>query len=277
MHSSPPPSTPVILVGRDRELNLLRGRLSATQAGQGGLVLISGEAGIGKTALAEALCQEAVDAGALVLAGRCYDLTETPPYGQWVDAFAHYRQGDGMPPLPDAFSRRGTVGEVASQAILFQQVFDFFAALADRYPAVLLLDDLHWADTESLDVLRSLARQLGALPVLIVAAYRSDAVDAGHHLYRLLPLLVRESGAERLDLHSLDDAAVHSLVTRRYDLSGVEAERLTAYLQRRAEGNPLFIGELLRLSSRPARSIPGKPGGFSVLSRTRGYPPYCAK
>src|SRR5947209_14996583 len=107
---NPPP-----LVGRERELALLREHLDAAVDGRGSLVLIGGEAGIGKTALAETVCREATEQGALVLVGRCYDLTETPPYGPWVELFAQYRPTDGMPPLPAAFAHPDKVGEVASQ------------------------------------------------------------------------------------------------------------------------------------------------------------------
>src|SRR5689334_2754126 len=71
------------LVGREREQATLRDALAVALAGRGSLVLIGGEAGIGKTALAEWLCVEAAHRGALTLAGRCYDLAETPPYGPW--------------------------------------------------------------------------------------------------------------------------------------------------------------------------------------------------
>src|SRR5918994_1119784 len=76
--SRPPP------VGRDRELALLRERLTAARDGRGSVALISGEAGIGKTTLADALCREAADVGAHVLTGHCFDRTETPPYGPWI-------------------------------------------------------------------------------------------------------------------------------------------------------------------------------------------------
>src|SRR5215472_14362002 len=98
--SAPAPSA---LVGRDRELAILRERLAATLAGRGGLVLIGGEAGIGKTALAESVCCEVEARDAIVLVGRCYDLAETPPYGPWVELFGRYRPATGMPSLPDAF------------------------------------------------------------------------------------------------------------------------------------------------------------------------------
>src|SRR5437762_2954190 len=79
------PTPPSLLVGRDRELALLHERLTAARGGQGSLVLISGEAGIGKTALADVLAREAMNAHVTVLTGHCYDRTETPPYGPWME------------------------------------------------------------------------------------------------------------------------------------------------------------------------------------------------
>jgi hypothetical protein len=165
------------LVGRDRELAILRRQLDAALGGRGSLVLIGGEAGIGKTALAEAICREAAERGAIVLVGRCYDLTETPPYGPWVEAFTRYPSGENLPPLPVAFATRGTVGAVASQDALFRQVLDFFTALAATRPVVLLLDDLHWSDPASLDLLRFLARSVSALPLLVLVTYRADELS----------------------------------------------------------------------------------------------------
>jgi hypothetical protein len=121
----PPP-----LVGREREQAVLRERLAATLNGQGAVVLIGGEAGMGKTALAAALAHEAARQGALVLDGHCYDLAETPPYGPWIDLFARYPTDAALAPLPDAFAQRGTVGAVASQMALFVQVQDFLRALS---------------------------------------------------------------------------------------------------------------------------------------------------
>ncbi len=85
------------LVGRDRELAALREHLAAALAGRGSLVLIGGEAGIGKTALAEVFCAEAAGQGATVLVGRSYDLAETPPYGPWAEALARTPADDDLP------------------------------------------------------------------------------------------------------------------------------------------------------------------------------------
>src|SRR4051812_13577846 len=87
------------LVGRAREQATLREALAAARTGRGSLVLVGGEAGIGKTTLAEAILAEAAQQGILVLIGRCYDLIETPPYGLWVEAFAQAPRDDT--PAPD--------------------------------------------------------------------------------------------------------------------------------------------------------------------------------
>src|SRR4051794_13217287 len=89
------------LVGRERELAALRGALAAALAGRGSLVLIGGEAGIGKTALAEAALAEAKGQGAQALVGHCYDLSETPPYGPWAEALSRAPRAADMPLRPD--------------------------------------------------------------------------------------------------------------------------------------------------------------------------------
>jgi predicted ATPase len=246
MSSSLPGSPPALLVGRERELALLRQHLDSTLARHGSLVLIGGEAGIGKTSLAETLCREATEQGALVLTGRCYDLTETPPYGPWVDLFDSYSPDSGRPALPAPFSQRGTVGPVASLAALFRAVLDFLTTLTTHRPLLLLLEDLHWTDPASLDLLRFLARSLARLPLLLLVTYRADELTRRHPLYTLLPLLDRESGAIRLDLHPLSPDAIHALVAARFPLSAPDTTQLVRYLHGRAEGNAFFTLQLLR-------------------------------
>ncbi|HEX5501504.1 MAG TPA: AAA family ATPase [Thermomicrobiales bacterium] len=255
------------LVGREREQALLREQLGAALAGGGALVLIGGDAGIGKTALAEDLCRAAAAEGALVLVGRCYDLSETPPYGPWAEAFARASRAADLPPPPDLAG-----GGATSQAALFAAVRDYLAALAARQP-VLLLDDLHWADPASLELLRVMARQLAHLPLLLLAAYRADELTRRHPLYQLLPALVREARAERLDLRPLDDADVRALVAARYSLAAPELARLVAYLQGHAEGNPFYLGELLRTLEEERLLCPAE-GGWALGDLTLdGVPP----
>ncbi|HEX6739341.1 MAG TPA: AAA family ATPase, partial [Vicinamibacteria bacterium] len=285
-----PGTSPPGLAGREREWARLRAHLAAALAGRGGLVLLGGEAGIGKTALAEALGQEAEERGALVLVGRCYDLTETPPYGPWLDLAGRYpapaadlspppgaaddRAGGGgrpapaelppLPPLPPVLARRGDPGEGAGREAPAAEIERFLAAVAARRPLLVLLDDLHWADPASLDLLRRLGREADRLPLLLVATYRTEEVARPHPLHAVLPLLVREARADRLELRPLPDADLRALVAARYALPADELERLVAWVQARAEGNPFYAGELLRALEeervlRPAPHPAGRP------------------
>jgi DNA-binding CsgD family transcriptional regulator len=238
------PRTP--LIGRDRELGILRDHLERAAAGQGGLTLIAGETGVGKTALAETLCHEAATRGTRVLIGRCYDLTETPPYGPWLDLFARGATHGDLPCPPATLAVRNGVGVVASQASLFEELRAFLVAVTRSGPTVILLGDLHWADPATLDMLRFAARIVQDLPILVLVTYRTEDVTADRPLYRLIPLLVWEAKAMRIELRPLPDSEVRALVEERYALPPTDATRLLTHLQARAQGNPLFIEELLR-------------------------------
>jgi DNA-binding CsgD family transcriptional regulator len=237
---------PPLLVGRERELGALRYCLAAALAGRGSLVLVGGEAGIGKTALVEALAREAAARSALVLTGGCYDLTATPPFGPWAEIARAYRADGELPALPAALRSEEALQALGSLAALFEAVRAFLAAVAGHRPLVLVLEDLHWADLASLDLLRFLARHVAEHPLLLLATYRSDELTRRHPLYQLLPVLAREARATRLDLRRLSSAAVHTLVETRYQLPHTDQTRLVEHLQQHAEGNPLFIEEMLR-------------------------------
>jgi DNA-binding CsgD family transcriptional regulator len=226
---------------------VLHEALAATLAGRGSLVLVGGEAGIGKTALAEAILAEATKQGALVLVGRAYDLSETPPYGPWREAFERAPGGDGLPALPNALLASEREGEaLASQEAIIRRVVAYLGALVARRPLVLLLEDLHWADPASLDLLRVVGRGIADLPLLLLASYRTEEVARDHPLAARLPTLVREARPGRLDLRPLGREAIGALVTGRYALDGQERERLVGYLAGRSDGNALFLNELLR-------------------------------
>jgi DNA-binding CsgD family transcriptional regulator len=150
---------------------------------------------------------------------------------------------------------------------LFAQVQDFLVALAASAPGdgaspalVVLLDDLHWADPASIELLRHLGHYLASLPLLLIVTYRTDELSRQHPLYPLLPTLVREADADRLDLHPLDEMAVRSLIATRYALQPADVERLAGYLQQHAGGNPLFLIELLRTLREVAALTPGTEG-----------------
>ena len=222
--------------------------------------MIGGEAGVGKSSLAETTLRQAAEQGCAVLEGHCFDLADTPPYGPFIDLFARYVPDAGDPLPPPAFAARGMVGAVPTQIALFVQVRDFLTALAARRPLVALLDDLHWADPASFDLLRYLARGIESLPALLLVTYRSDELTRRHPLYAFLPQLSREAIATRLDLGVLDEAAVRALVSTRYGLPEGDSARLAAYVQSRAEGNALFTGEVLRSLEEANALVPDADG-----------------
>src|SRR5215212_1769425 len=233
------------LVGRTRERLSLHEHLAAAIAGRGRLILIGGAAGIGKTTLVRNLVREARARDMFVLAGHCYDLTNTPPYGPWLDLVAGYRLGDNLPSPPVAFAD-GRLEGITSQAALFAEVRGFVAALATIRPALVVLEDLHWADPASLELLRHVAGRVEDLAVLLVVTYRADELSRRHPFYQHLPSLIRESQGLRLDLRRLEPEDLRALVRTRWRLDPIDEARLTDYLERHAEGNPFFATELLR-------------------------------
>ncbi|MDQ6604275.1 MAG: AAA family ATPase, partial [Chloroflexota bacterium] len=181
-----------------------------------------------------------------MLVGRCYDLSETPPFGPWTEARCQFPPSSEGPPgsIPPRPAALQTAAQSPGQ--FFAEVRAFFVAAAAEQPLVLLLDDMQWADPASLDLLRFLARSLAALPLLLVVNYRPDDLDDHHPFSQLIPLLVRESRAERLDLAPLSAVALHTLIRERYRLGVADEDRLVTYLIRRTEGNALFAHEMLR-------------------------------
>ena len=234
------------LVGRDRELRDLRRLLDSAVVGHGQLVLLGGEAGVGKTTIAKALCREAADRGALALVGRCYDLTDTPPYGPWLDALGGYQPEGDLPSPPAVFTRTEATDVITTRSALFDGVRTFVATLAEHRPFVMLLEDLHWADPESLDLLRIVAREAASQALLVLVTFRGDELAPNHPLYRLLPVLERESGARRLELRRLHPEALHELVATRYRLTEANSARLVTHVYAEAGGNPFFTQQLLR-------------------------------
>ncbi len=233
------------LVGRARERSMLQQSLSDAVHGHGGLVLIGGEAGIGKTSLAEEVLRQARAGGARTFTGGCYDLTTTPPYGPWLEVVQSMRELDDLPAPPPALDDASTLTDVGSQTVLFDAVRTFLVSMAAEKPLVVLLEDLHWADHASLDLLRYLARHLRDQQQLLIATYREDELTRRHPLSVLLPRMTREAQATRLHLRPLGDRAIRDLVTERYRLPASDTQRLVTHLAENSEGNPFFVQTLL--------------------------------
>ena len=260
------------LVGREAEQRRLQIALSDAQNSEGGLILLGGEAGIGKTTLTRWLMTQADERGALPLIGGCYDLATTPPYGPWIEILRAYEPSDGLPPLPEVISDEAQLATIPSQAALFEIIGEFFAEVGDHRPLLLILEDLHWADQATLDLLRFFARFLAGLPVLVIGTYRDDELTRRHLLFELLPSLAREEGASHLTLHRLEAADIQALVRDRYQLTQQDEKRLIDYLQRLSEGNPLFAGELLSALEED-RTLQQAAAGWRLQELTEGSVP----
>ena len=233
------------LFGREGEQARLRQMLDEAAGGRGGFVLIGGEAGIGKTALATSIAYEARGRGIPVWVGHCFEFVATPPYGPWMESgIFDGRSGDVLPP-PMLRSDEGT-GAAGSQAALFEQMQEFLTALTRRHPIVLILEDLHWSDPASLELLRFVSRNVGELGALVVVTYRDDEITRQLPFYGLLPTLVRESGARRIELRRLGEGAVREMVAAGYGLPEADEGRLVSYLTDLTAGNAFFTIELLR-------------------------------
>jgi DNA-binding CsgD family transcriptional regulator len=231
------------IVGRERDLATLRDVLTHAVRGNGHLVLISGEAGIGKTALVGACATMAAEHDALVLSGCAYDLTTTPPYGPWRETVSVIPP-DGCAPPPSFISAMRSLN---GQAVVFEEAREYFAELAAERLVLLALEDLHWADHASLELLRYLARGIAGRRLVIIVTYRDDELSRHNPLFTLLPLLIREASAARIDLRRLDEADTSVLVRQRYRLQPADEARLVQYLHARTDGNPLFLHETLRM------------------------------
>jgi hypothetical protein len=233
-------------VGRDRELTILRTALEQAIQGDGSLALVSGPAGIGKTSLARQLVLSAKEQGALVLPGGCYDLSASPPYGPWLELTDRYHPDEKLPVLPEVLMRGAGVGDLQSQTALFDAVREFLLSVAHALPLLIVLEDLQWADQASLDLLRYLGRSLDTERILLVATYRSEEITPQHPLFALLPPLIRETNAIRIELSAFNREAVQQLVVERWDLRSADQDRLVDYLLTHAEGHPFFTVEVLR-------------------------------
>lgn len=230
------------LIGRRHELAWLADAAGEALAGHGALILLAGDAGVGKTHLAEAAFE-----GLPLLRGVAA-ATGAAPYGPVVAALRWRLREDpealaGCGPLRGHLAlllpELGPPAPASDRATMFEAVR---CALATVAPAVLLLDDLQWSDGATLDLLAALAAPLRDLPLLIVGAYRADEIGRNHPLRRLRADLRRARLLRELVVKPLDADATRALVTR--TLGAEPAPALADVLYDRTQGIPFFVSEL---------------------------------
>jgi ATP/maltotriose-dependent transcriptional regulator MalT len=245
------------LVGRDVELIELEDALDSAARGNPSLLLVGGDSGIGKTRLVGALRERAEAAGAVTITGEC--LEAELPYAPIVAALrplardrhpvfesltaAERAELARLLPMVEAPPAFGDDAGAAAQARLFEVLLGLLDCLGRDDPAMLVIEDLHWADRSTRSFVSFLARGLSNERVLVIATYRSDELHRRHPLRPLLAEIDRQPRVRRLQLEPLGREHVREALE---DILGREPEReLVDRLFSRSEGNPLYLEELL--------------------------------
>ena len=256
-----------VFVGREQELEQMRDAVDQARAGSGGLLLLVGEPGIGKTRTSEELATYAQVNGARVYWGRCREDEGAPAYWPWVQAIRGYvRDAD---PVAMAWQMGGGAAEIArlvpevaerldiepaesadseeARFRLFDAVSSFLVAAARDRPMVLMLDDLHWADEPSLRLLKYATSEVGSSGLLVVGTYRDVELGRHHPLARILG----ELGGTRITLRGLSVEAISRYIEM--TAGAKPPPGLAEAVHDQTEGNAFFVGEVVRLLASEGR------------------------
>ncbi|MGV9772250.1 AAA family ATPase [Streptosporangium sp. NPDC003464] len=249
-----------VFVGREEELAGLAEAFEQARNNAAAAVLLGGEAGVGKTRLIGYFAGRAVDDGAHVLIGGCVELsTEGLAYAPFTAAIRQLVREQGAEEvaalLPDGAARdlarllpefgepSGDVETETARARLFEQILNLLERLAERRPVILVIEDIHWADRSSRDLIAFLSRNLRTAPVLMILTYRSDDLHRQHPLRPVLAELSRVEGVLRLDLPRLTQDEVAAQMA---GILGTTPEfAQVGKVFQRSEGIPLFVEALL--------------------------------
>jgi tetratricopeptide (TPR) repeat protein len=263
----------VDLIGREHPVSVLRAEMTRVAQSHGGLVFVTGEAGIGKTTLVTGAVDTARGEGALVLNGSCWQSQSAPGYWPWMQVVRGLRRavpagewaaiadaaGDGL---------RVLLGEGVGQATdtfeLYDAVTTALVSASHSRPVVVVLDDLHWADPASVRLLEFAAQHSWFERLLVIGTYRDVEVESPDHPLRplLLPLLGR---ATTVSLAGLSEAEVGALIRR---TAGREPEPdLVTEVHRRTGGNPFFVEQSARLWHSGGSATALSPGVRDALHR----------
>jgi DNA-binding NarL/FixJ family response regulator len=268
------------LVGREEELGHLLSTLDSAAAGRPVVTLVSGDAGVGKTRLVTELAARAREKGFSVLSGRCAELGDSVPYLPLADALRDATTGpsagnvlaDALAArpvltrlLPDRNENQPAGGDMPGlvQQQLFGAVLGMLTELAAASPVLLVLEDVHWADRSTRDLLTFLSRMLHVERIAVVATYRSDDMHRRHPLRPLVAELLRLPTVSSIELGPLTASAMaqHLTALSQHRLDAKAIERMIG----RAEGNAYYAEELLAASSEGSQL----PAGLADLLLAR--------
>jgi DNA-binding CsgD family transcriptional regulator len=279
-----------VLVGRDEEARRLRAALAAAGAGRGSAVFLAGEAGIGKSRLVREIARAAGDSGLTVLAGRAVAGGAPTPFRPFAEALTSAARTGRLPASEELGPFRPVLGRLIpewrpsqpapgeeSPVFLGEAVLRLLRALAPQAGCVLVLEDLHWADQETLALLEYLADNLTAERVLCLVTLREEGGEAA----ALASALAARGSATVLSLGRLDPAAMADMTRACLDAADLP-DALHEFVAGRAEGIPFLVEEVLAglvgegaLTERGGRwhaadlSAPGVPATFADAIRRR--------
>jgi tetratricopeptide (TPR) repeat protein/predicted Ser/Thr protein kinase len=258
--AAPAERTP--FVGRDSESTELFRLVDRMLTGQGGLILIGGEPGVGKTRLARELIAHARKRGCLCLTGHCYEMEGAAPFVPFVEITEQsvrlipqaVRAAMGglapeiaamVPSLRRTYSDIAPLPEVPAdqrRRLMFGAFLEYVQRGMQKSPGVFLLDDLHWADEPTLQLLLHIAPHLASMRLLVVGTYRDVELDVGRPFAKALESLLRQRLATRIALRRLNESGVQELLAK---MGGAAPpSELTKAVFRETEGNPFFVEEV---------------------------------
>ena len=269
------------MVGRDGELGRLLTLLDDAEAGRSVAALVSGDAGVGKTRLIAEVTRLAAGRGFTVLSGQCAELGDSVPYLPLADALRGAGESTGV---RDALSSRPALGRLLPEGgegpvadsdrsgLARQQmlggVLGLLAELAAAAPVLLVLEDLHWADASTRDLVTFLSRMLHRERVALIGSYRTDDLQRRHPLRPVVAELLRLPSVTAVDLAPLDPSALaeHLGAAARGRIDATELNDIVA----RAEGNAYYAEELLAASvSGDSAQHSTLPAGLAALLLSR--------
>jgi class 3 adenylate cyclase/tetratricopeptide (TPR) repeat protein len=273
-------------VGRLAERERLRELWEQAREGSLRVALVSGEAGVGKTRLSTHLALAAHGEGATVLFGRC-DEDLGVPYQPWVQALGYLVKEAPQPLLDEHVERFGNdlarlvpalsdrVADLppardsdpeTERYLMYAAVAGLLEVATQHEPLLFVLDDLHWADSPTLSLLRHVVTAGSAIRVMVVGTYRDSDLSREHPLTALLADLHREQGVGRIGLTGLDSNEIFALMEAAagHEL-GEDGQALATQITRETAGNPFFAGEVLRHLTESGALEQGEGGRWRLV------------
>src|ERR1700693_1683412 len=249
-------------VGGEPEVTELEDALLAANRGDGQIVLLAGEAGVGKSRLAAELQRRATKIGMTTLSGGCSEADLALPYLPFLEALGNYltaanleqvrrelgplrRELSHLLPQLEPDAPRDTGDPAQAKLRLFEAIIALLRIPAEQSGLLLVLEDLHWSDASTRELLDYLTRRLRGMRIMVLGTYRVDEMHRKHPLAHLIQAWRRTKAAKVLELQPLPPDGIANMVRAIFDQSEVSPE-FRDFLHDRSEGNPFVLEELLK-------------------------------